>query len=35
MNCAVIGSSDLAKLVLHMTAPLLSKFFPLTLSMVD
>jgi len=30
-----IGSSDLAKLVLRATAPLMSKFVPLTLSMED
>jgi len=30
-----IGSSDLAKLVLRATSPLMSKFVPLTLSMED
>jgi len=34
-ECTYIGSSDLAKLVLRATAPLMSKFVPLTLSMED
>jgi len=35
MTCPVIGSSDLAKLVLWATAPFFSKFVPLTLSLED